>query len=258
MKIAILGSGVMGSAFARQLVKQGHELFICDRTPEKGRALADELGAAFNEDPKEAAKEAEIILLAVKPNGLEKIAEQLAGLKGQILFSILAGTSVADLQALFPGMQIVRAMPNLALIHGESVIAVVESEELDPATQAVISGLLEGMGMVFWTEEEKIDAITALAGSGPAFIIAIVEALVEGGIMMGLNAQDAKCMALQMIRGAVSLLEHHEGHPGEVRWKISAPKGTTIAGMHAFEKDGVRSGVIHTLLATYEKSKEMR
>jgi pyrroline-5-carboxylate reductase len=113
------------------------------------------------------------------------------------------------------------------------------------------------MGKIFWVEEGKIDAVTALAGSGPAFVIEVVEAMVEGGIAMGLHAYEALELALQTMKGAISLLEHHRGHPGDVRWKISAPAGTTIEGVLTLEKEGVRSGIIQTLLATYQRSKEL-
>jgi len=257
MKIAILGCGVMGSAFARQLAKQGHQLALCDRRREVGMVLADELGASFFDDPNEAADKAEVVLLAIKPDQIEDISQQLEGRK-RTLLSILAGTSIAEMQEWFPGCQIIRAMPNLALIHGESIIALVGDEDVDEELKRKVSELLDPMGMVFWTEEEKMDAITALAGSGPAFIIAIVEALVEAGIQMGLPVQIARSVALKMIQGAVSLMEHHEGHPGEIRWRISSPKGTTIAGLNALEKEGVRSGIIQTVLASYEKAKDMR
>ena len=108
-----------------------------------------------------------------------------------------------------------------------------------------------------WTPEDKIDAITALAGSGPAFVIAIMEAMIESGIFMGLRSDEAKALVAQTFLGAVALVKAEKGHPGAVRWQISAPGGTTIAGMKTLEENGVRAGVMRTILATFEKVKEI-
>ena len=255
MKIAIIGGGVMGGAFASAFANKGHDVVLCDRNPEKGKALSKI--AEFVEDPKSAAMSADIVLLAIKPKDLEGLAEKLGDLKGKILLSILAGTGVSTLHKYFPGAQIVRSMPNLALTCNESVIALVEEKSLDVETKKRVQGLLEGLGLVFWTEEKQIDGITALAGSGPAFIIAILEAMVESGILMGLKADDALKLSLQTMRGTVALIEEHTGHPGELRWQVSAPSGTTIAGMKAFEENSVRSGLIETFLAAYNRSIEL-
>ncbi|MBS0629075.1 MAG: pyrroline-5-carboxylate reductase [Verrucomicrobia bacterium] len=248
MRIAIIGCGVMGSAFARQFAKKGHELVLCDHFAQKGEALAKELRAKFQAAPINAVKGAEVVLLAIKPKDLGKIK---VSLKGKTVISILAGTTLETLKRRFAGAKIVRAMPNLALTQGEAVIALA-GEKIDEVDQ-----LLKGMGLIFWTQEEKIDPITALAGSGPAFVIAIIEALTESGIELGLPAAEAQELVLQTIMGAVALVKAGKGHPGQIRWQISAPAGTTIAGLAAFEECGVRSGIRKTILATYKRAKEL-
>lgn len=257
MKVAILGCGIMGSAFARQFALAGHEIILCDRHPDRGQALAGEIGATYLEEPKEAVENVDVVLLAIKPKDLENIAEDLESLEGQVLISILAGTSVEALKKYFTGASIVRSMPNLALTVSESVIALVKDPELSEEVIDTLNLLLKGLGLIFWTEEEKIDAITALAGSGPAFVIVVIESMIESGIMMGLRADEAQELALQTVLGAVALLKIHEGHPGDVRWQIAAPGGTTIAGLHALEKSGVRAGIMETILATFRRTKEL-
>jgi len=257
MKIAILGCGVMGSAFARQFAKKGYQLVLCDRNPEKAEVLAEEIsGQHIPELPISAAK-VDIVLLAVKPKELEELAKQVGSLHGKIILSVLAQTSVERLKKHFPKAQIVRCMPNLALSCGESVIALVDDKSLSFNVKRAVEEMLEGMGLIFWVEEEKIDAITALAGSGPAYIIAIVEAMVESGIAMGLRADEALQLSLQAMKGAVALIKEHAGHPGGIRWQISSPSGTTIAGMKVFEENGVRSGLIKTFLAAFQRSQEI-
>lgn len=257
MKVTILGCGVMGSAFARQLVKkQGISLILCDRGRKKGEQLAAEIGATFISDPSEAVSEGDVLLLATKPTDLEGVAESLEGIRGKIVFSILAGISLEQLKSSFPHSKVVRSMPNLALMHGESVIALVDDPQLGEEVKQKIDDLLDGMGLIYWTEEAKIDCISALAGSGPAFIVAVIEAMVESGIGMGLKADEALKLSLQTVVGTVALIKNHSGHPGGVRWQICVPAGTTIAGMRVLEESGVRAGLINTFLETYYRNKE--
>lgn len=255
MKIAIIGVGVMGTAFANAFTQEGHDVVLCDRNPEKGKALAKV--AEFVKEPSAAVMSADIVLIAIKPKDLKDLAKELGDLKGKIVLSILAGVTVSSLTEYFPGAQIVRSMPNLALTCNESVIALVEENSLTEETKKRVDELLAGLGLVFWAEEKQIDGITALAGSGPAFIIAILEAMVESGILMGLKADSALKLSLQTMRGTIALIEEHTGHPGELRWQVSAPSGTTIAGMKAFEENSVRSGLIETFLAAYNRSKDL-
>lgn len=257
MKIAVIGCGVMGTAFARQFAQKGQELALCDHAKAKGESLARELGAAFIANPSEAVKGADLTFLAVKPKDFEKMAAQIGKLEGQIVFSILSGTNIDRLKEKFPKATIVRAMPNLAMTCGESVIALVGDAHMTPETRNAIDDLLAGAGLIFWTQEEKIDPITALAGSGPAFVLAMIEAMTESGIEMGLSAAESQELVLQTFLGAVALLKASKGHPGEIRWQIAAPGGTTIAGLAAFEESGVRSGIRKTILATYNRTKEL-
>lgn len=257
MNIAIIGCGVMGSAFAKQLSKQGHKLLLCDRNRESLKQLGEETGAQVFENPSDAVRDAQVVVIAIKPYGLGELQESFKPLEGQVIVSILAGVTCETLKGLFAPAIAVRAMPNLALTVGETVMAIVEEPSLSTEQKQTLMDLFCPFGTILWTSEAKINAITALAGSGPAFVIAIIEAMVDGGIAMGLKAGEALELTLQTMKGAVALLEAHEGHPGDVRWKISAPKGTTIEGICAFEQAGVRAGVIETLRATYQRAEDM-
>ncbi|MDN3506329.1 MAG: pyrroline-5-carboxylate reductase [Simkaniaceae bacterium] len=247
MRIAIIGVGVMGTAFAKAFIEKGFDVVLCDRSSKSIK------GADTVKEPKAAVKDTDIVLIAIKPKDLKGLAAELGDLKGKLVLSILAGVTVASLKSYFPGAEIVRSMPNLALTCNEAVIALTGAEEAKDRVEE----LLKGLGLVFWTEERLIDGITALAGSGPAFIMAILEAMVESGILMGLKADSALKLALQTMRGTIALIEEHSGHPGELRWQVSAPAGTTIAGMKAFEENSVRSGLIETFLAAYNRSKDL-
>jgi pyrroline-5-carboxylate reductase len=257
MKVAIIGCGVMGAAFAKHFAKE-HTVFLCDQEKRRRERLAEEIGGKPIEKMSEAIKEAEVVLLAVKPKDMAEVAKatHTEFSKEKLLMSILAGTSLSLLRKSFFAT-ILRLMPNLALTCGEGVIGLVDDGHLSEEEKKNAEELLKGLGLLAWLPESKIEALTALAGSGPAFIFVIIEALIEGGISMGFNAEEAREFALKTIEGATSLLRATGKHPAELKWNVASPAGTTIAGLNEMEASGVRSGIIQTLHATYLRAKEI-
>ncbi len=244
----------MGSAFAHRWAEKGHQLILCDHSPKKAESLAHETKGK-TASMKEAAAHAEVILIAVKPKDLREI--QLGELKKeQIVLSILAGVPVHLLKTAIRGGEVIRMMPNLAVKLGEGVLATVAPPE--EKLRGRLRTLFEGLGEIFWVEEEKLEAITALAGSGPAYLLAVAEAMVEAGIAMGLSAQEAEALVLQTGLGTLAMLKDKGGHPGQLLWEISSPGGTTIHGMLAFEEQGVRFGIAKALLEAYRRALQMK
>lgn len=256
MKVAIFGAGVMGEAFATHLGKK-QEVFLYDKNPEKASLVAKKCSGSVLQSPEEVAKTCLVILLAIKPKDIEKVAKELAPFlkKEHILISILAGTSIALLEKEFPHCKIVRVMPNLPLVCGEGVLGVVETEW---NVKETISQLFVGMGLLVWIPEAQVDAISSLTGSGPAFIFVIIEAMVESAIAMGIAPSVARDLVLQTILGSVKLLSSTGKHPAELKWMIASPGGTTIVGLKELEDAKVRSGIINTFLATYHKNQTFR
>ena len=148
-------------------------------------------------------------------------------------------------------------MPNLAITCGQGAIALVADESVLEDRKILISDFCEPLGKVYWISETKINAFTSLAGSGPAFVLAMIESMVEAGIAMGFNAQDAQGLTLQMMSGTIALLSSQGDHPGSLRWKISSPGGTTIAGLKRFEEGSIRGNIMNVFLAAYERAKEL-
>ena len=259
MKIAVIGCGAMGSAFAKHFA-QKHTLLLCDRDEEKGKALATELGGTYLEEPLQAAKQADVVLLAVKPKDLPMIAEEIAPAlkKGKILISILAGTPVAALKRHFPSAAIVRTMPNLGLMCGAGVMGLADTEDLTPETKQSVNALIEGMGLNLWMQENKIEAITALSGSGIGFVLVLIEAMIDGGVHLGFTSSEAREIVLKTMEGAIALMRETGKHPAELKLQISSPGGTTIAGLKAMEEAGVRAGIMKAMVACYEKALSMR
>jgi pyrroline-5-carboxylate reductase len=259
MKIAVIGCGAMGSAFAKHFA-QKHTLLLCDRDENKGESLAAELGGSYFKKPSEAAALADVVLLAVKPKDLPMIADEIAPAltKGKILMSILAGTLVATLKQHFPSASIVRTMPNLGLMCGAGVMGLADTEDLTPETKQSINKLIEGMGLNLWMKENKIEAITALSGSGIGFVLVLIEAMIDGGVHLGFTAGEAREIVLKTMEGAIALMRETGKHPAELKLQISSPGGTTIAGLKVMEEAGVRSGIMKAMVACYEKALSMQ
>jgi pyrroline-5-carboxylate reductase len=258
MKVAVLGCGVMGMAFARHFAKK-HPVILCDRDQAKTKAFAKEIGAVFQEKMDVAVREADVVLLAVKPKDLAEIAHATATAfaKEKILISILAGVPIAHLKKSFPSATIVRTMPNLALVSGQGVIGLAEDKHLTVPVKTTVDSLLEGVGLSAWMPEDKLEALTAISGSGIGFVLVMIEAMIDGGVHLGFTSQDAREFVLKTIEGTVALMRESGKHPAELKLNISSPGGTTIAGLKVMEEKGVRSGIIHTLIASYEKAIQM-
>lgn len=249
MKISIIGCGTMGSGLAQQLV-QKNQLFFYDRHSEKATALADKGFGHACRQMQEAVEAAQIVLLAIKPQNLKEAAGLIHLRENQLLVSLLAGISLSQLSQHFPNARLMRMMPNLPMIHGQGVIGLSGSIE----EKAELTQTFEGLGKVIWLPEEKINALTSLTGSGPAFLCVLVEAMIDAGIAMGFNKNDSRDLVYQMLRGTLALLENSTSHPGEVKWQIASPQGTTIAGLKTLEELALRGGVMNTFIAAYERA----
>jgi len=255
MKISVIGCGVMGSAFARHFAKD-HSLILYDRHPEKREAFAAEVGGVAASQMKEAFSQGDLILLSVKPKDLKSLVSEMKGipLKGKIILSVMTGASVQLLKSYFPEAQVVRIMPNLGVAYQRGVTGIVEDPDLLEVTKKSIDSLMQGMGLNLWMPENKIDALIALSGSGIGFVLVMIESMIDGGVFLGFNAKQSREIVLETLKGAVALMEQSGKHPAELKLQISSPGGTTIAGLKVMEESGVRSGILSTLNACYEKA----
>jgi len=259
MKIAIIGCGVMGSAFARHFAKQ-HHVFLCDKSIEKVKLLAKDIGGKVFEKASDAVQEADVILLAIKPKDLKGVAKTINSslVKDQLVMSILAGASLDLLHEYFPLSPILRITPNLSLVHEQGVLGLADDSQLSHELKKLSTSLLEGMGLLAWLPESKMDALNALAASGLGFFFFIMEGFIEGGVAIGFTAQEAKEYTLKTLEGALTLMkEEPKKHPAELKLQIASPAGTTIAGLIKMEEYGVKVGIIKALVAAYDKAVHM-
>lgn len=250
----------MGSALAKAAAKAlpAEKILLSNRTPAKAETLARELGCSWG-PAEQAAREADYILLGVKPQMMEGLLEELAPVLAErtdrfVLVTMAAGLTMERIAAMAGGeYPVIRIMPNTPCAIGEGIILcdanhAVTAEELDFFTNA-----MSGAGVLDRLEERLIDAGSAVAGCGPAFACLFIEALADGGVACGLPRAQALEFAAQMVLGSARLLLESGKHPGELKDAVCSPGGTTIQGVRKLEEAGFRGAVMNAVIAACEK-----
>ena len=263
--LAVIGCGNMGGALVRGLSPHCVDrrmivAFDCDE--EKSRALADACGIQIAADAMSAVSSAEVVIFAVKPTLLPRVLSTVQqGLSARahnpLLVSVAAGVPLQIFfDVLGAEVRCSRVMPNLACGIGCGVAAVFAREQEYASETAE---LFSHLGFVVrLAKEEEMDTVTALSGSGPAFVMTFIEALADGAVKLGLDRKIAQVIAAQTVIGAGRLLVDSEEHPAVLRDRVASPGGTTIAGLHVLEKGAFRSTVISALEASRKRAEEMR
>ena len=243
--ITIIGYGAMAKAIIEGLVASKEKVEVVGRNEEKLRQIAHlyHVQTALLED---FDIEGKSVILAVKPYALEEVAKQLRG-KAQKLFSILAGTPIERLRRI-PSTHYVRAMPNIAASKKASMTSLCGDEAIRDEAMAIFSKI----GDVLWLQSEReLDIATAIAGSGPAFLALVAEAMMDGGVGAGLKRQDAIALTRGLFKSFAAL---EDEHPAIIKDKVMSPAGTTAAGYQALEKNAVRHAFFEAVLKAFEKT----
>jgi len=261
--IGIIGCGAMGAAIAQRLAPH-HALYLFDQSSAKAAALALETKGRAAHDVSELLSAVDLFFLAVKPQDLPSCSAVLKPhlTKQHQAFSIVTGASLATLRELLAPARALRLMPNLPIACGKGVIAIADGalfEVSDRYAEAKsrVEQLLTPLGTIHWLAEEKMDAVTSLTGSGPAFVCLLIEAMVDAAIAMGFHAKEAYDLVLAMMAGSIELLQREEGDAAALRHRISSPAGTTIAGIKELERHGVRYGLIAAFEAAYTRARTL-
>jgi pyrroline-5-carboxylate reductase len=238
MKVGFVGAGNMATGIARGWAAARGELHapetmvFADADADRARNLAEEVGGEALESNRAVVEAADLVVLAVKPNVLEKVAPDLVGAEVPVL-SILAGTTLERLRETMPDTKLVRVMPNLGAQLRQAVLCVAFPDEL-PADREPVEQMLGLLGEVIELDEELIDAATALMGCSPGYLALFAEVLVKAGADEGLSEDQAKRMVAQSMIATGGLLEHHE--PADLKKAVASPGGMTEAGLDELEK----------------------
>jgi pyrroline-5-carboxylate reductase len=262
--IAILGAGNMGSALMKGIINAKltppKKIIACDINHEKLHVLSEDWKVRTTINLKEAVSTSDIILLCVKPQTLPSALETIKkSIKPHhLIVSIVAGMRIAHIQQMIgTKVGIVRAMPNIAATVDEGAAAVAFGENVTTEQQKIAKSIFEAVGDVVVVSEDQLDAVTGLSGSGPAYIYMVIEALIDGGVKMGLSRDIATKLAIQTVLGSAKLAKTSGLHPAILRDQVTTPGGTTINAIHELESHGLRAMLINAVVTATRRSEEL-
>jgi pyrroline-5-carboxylate reductase len=260
--VAILGAGVMGSTLLSGLIRSGRDaadLVITGRNVERVDELASRYGvrAMSNTD---AALVADTLVLVVKPQDMAGLlAEIRAQVRtGSLVVSLAAGITTGFLEERLPaGSAVARVMPNTPALVDEGMAAVSPGQYCDEAHLSEVEELLRSCGKVLRIAEKHLDAVTAISGSGPAYIFYVVEAMIEAGVLLGMPRTTSTELVVQTLYGAATMLKETGQHPTVLREQVSSPGGTTMAALRQLDDHRVRAAFVTAMEAAAERSRQL-
>ncbi len=260
-RIAFIGSGAMGEAMIKGLLAQGvvtpAQLVAGDPVPARRAAITQAYGVATTDDNHAAVADADVVVLSVKPQVLPKVMAELQGRipPQALVLSIVAGVPLATLCAGLDHERVVRTMPNTPAQVGKGVTVWTATAAVSRAQRHLTESILAALGEQLAVEDEHyLDAATGLSGSGPGFVLLLIEALIDAGVHVGFARADAQRMVLQTVEGTVALMRESGLHPAELRNRVTSPAGTTDAGLVELEGSGVRAALLRAVDAAYRRS----
>ncbi len=263
--VGFIGAGNMASALIRGLLHGGAFLAtsrVCVSATTRARLerLAGEYkGLVTTTSNAELCEFAEVIVLAVKPQIVDKVLAQIAPhiRPDALLISVAAGVSTAGIEAKLPKTRVVRAMPNTAATVLAGATAICGGSHVQPGDIETAERLFGSVGRTVVLDESLMDAVTGLSGSGPAYLMLIIEALADGGVKVGLHRETALMLAAQTVFGSAKLLLETGEHPGRLKDMVTSPGGTAIAGLHTLEAGGLRTTLINAVEAATRRANEL-
>lgn len=263
-KIAFLGAGNMATALLRGLIERGgmspQSLAVSDVRPEAVAALVQGHGVHGYAKNSEAVAFADIVVLAVKPQVLPAVLAEIAPhvTERHLVISLVAGVTLSHLTSMLGGHdRIVRTMPNTPALVGEGATALARGPGASEADLELAMRLFASCGVVVRVEERLLDAVTGLSGSGPAYAFVAIEALSDAGVRAGLPRDVATKLAAQTLLGAAKMVLETGEHPGRLKDQVTSPAGTTIAGVAALEREGLRHALLSAVEAATARAKEL-
>lgn len=259
IKIGFFGAGKMAEGILSAIADKG-SVIMAEKIEARAKELSAKYGVKVTSDLKDVAKSANLVFLAVKPQDVDTVAAEVKPVlaKGQVVVSIVAGKSLAKLRKAFgTKVGLVRVMPNLALRAGAGMCAICGAAKTSPDAIKAVETILGGAGATVLLKEKDFDAVTALSGSGPAYFAYMEEAMMEGGVKLGLKPSVARLLAEQTMYGTAKYLRESGADLGEFIAGVCTKGGTTAAGMAKMSKPTFKKIVADTLAAAAKRSSEL-
>jgi pyrroline-5-carboxylate reductase len=263
--IAFVGGGNMARSLIGALVRGGMaaaQIRVAEPNAELRQQLADDFGVCVFADGTDAAREADIVVLAIKPQVMRTVCASLAPILAErrpVMISVAAGLRIAQIDSwLGGGYPIVRCMPNTPALIGAGATGLFANAKVDATGRKQAEALLGTAGITVWIEQEdQIDVVTGISGSGPAYFFLMIEALEDAGVSEGLPRATARALAIQTCLGAARMASEDAETPGQLRERVTSPNGTTAAALQAFADGGLRELVARAVNAAKTRGAEM-
>lgn len=264
VRLAFIGSGVMGEAMlagmlAKRLVSP-EQVFASHPRSNRREQLASRFGVQVCESNLDAAVQADLVVLTIKPQVLAPVMRQLQGelREDQVVVSVLAGTTFAKLRAGLDHAALVRVMPNTPAQIGQGMLVWTATPEVRPERFAQVRSVLGALGQELWVETEKyVDMATALSGTGPTYVFLMMEALIDAGVHMGFPRRIAEEIVLQTVAGSVAFARDSGKHMAELRNMVTSPGGTSAEAIYQMEKGSLRTIYSKAVYAAYQRTQEL-
>jgi pyrroline-5-carboxylate reductase len=262
--VGFIGTGNMGEALIHGLL-HGHlcrpEQIICsDVRPERLKAIREASGVRGTSHNVEVVKQADIIILSVKPQIMKQVIEEITKYLdlSKLIISIAAGVPLETIESCAQKeLKLVRVMPNICVSVREGASAIAAGKHIHKEDLMIAKAIFDSVGKSLFIEENLLDAVTGLSGSGPAYIFLMIDALADAGVKVGLSRSDSLILASQTVLGAAKMLIETGEHPGKLKDMVTSPGGTAIAGLHTLEEGGVRTTLINAVEVATQRSKAL-
>ena len=261
-QVGFVGAGNMGEALIKGLLN-GHlcrpEQITCsDIRPERLKTIKEAYGVKTTSSNSDVVKHSDIVVLAVKPQILKQVVVDIGKYfeLSKLVISIAAGVAMESIEyCAKQELKLIRVMPNICVSVGEGVSAIAAGKHATKEDLMVAKAIFDSAGKSLFVEENLLDAVTGLSGSGPAYVFLIIDALADAGVKVGLARSDALLLASQTVLGSAKMLIETGEHPGRLKDMVTSPGGTSIAGIHALEEGGVRTTLIKAVEVATQRSK---
>ena len=262
--VGFLGAGNMGEAIIKGLLQTGlvpaSSIAATDARADRLQQMASQYGIRGLQSNRELVAGSDVVILAVKPQIMGAVLREVAapGVRGGLRMSVGAGVAGGALRAaLGKPARLIRVMPNTPALVLEGVTAIARADGLEAGDLELAQELFGAVGRAVVLDEDALDAVTGLSGSGPAYVAIVIESLADGGVKMGLDRATAMILATQTVLGSARLVLETGMHPGQLKDMVSSPGGTTIAGISALEEGGVRRTFIGAVERATLRSREL-